>query len=112
MRPVSIQSYENLEEMLQALRDGGAEAFVGSCCEPFYAKHRDDFERIGLPGILVDVDSSTCYDLGKEEDAYAGRYENQTALKLDLIERVVARVAPRKRDPQVKRDPAVERARG
>jgi lipoate-protein ligase A len=94
MRPVSIQNYEDLEQTLERLKDEGATAFVGSCCEPFYAKHRDDFERIGLPGILIDVDSSTCYDLGKEEDAYAGRFENQTYLKLDLVERVVARVAP------------------
>jgi lipoate-protein ligase A len=93
MRPVSIQSYENLEGTLEGVKHTGAEAFVGSCCEPFYAKHRDDFERIGLPGILVDVDSSTCYDLGVEEDAHAGRFENQTQLKLDLLERVVARLA-------------------
>ena len=94
LTPVSIQNYENLEETLAQLKQDGVEAFVGSCCEPFYAKHRDDFERIGLPGILVDVDSSTCYDLGKEQDAYAGQFENQTYLKLDLLERVVARVAP------------------
>jgi len=90
--PISIQNYEMLEETLERLKGEGTEAFVGSCCEPFYAKHRDDFERIGLPGILVDVDSATCYDLGQEEDAYAGRFENQTYLKLDLLERVVARV--------------------
>jgi lipoate-protein ligase A len=93
LRPISIQNYEALEETLQCCRDDGAEAFVGSCCEAFYAKHRDDFERIGLPGILVDVDSSTCYDLGKENDAYAGKFENQTHLKLDLLERVVRYVA-------------------
>jgi len=93
LTPTSIQSYEDLEETLERLKQEGVVAFVGSCCEPFYAKHRDDFERIGLPGILVDVDSSTCYDLGQEEEAYAGRFENQTYLKLDLLERVVARVA-------------------
>jgi len=90
--PISIQNYEHLEETLEHLKRKGVEAFVGSCCEPFYAKHRDDFERIGLPGILIDVDSATCYDLGREEEAYAGRFENQTYLKLDLLERVVARV--------------------
>ncbi len=93
LRPVSIQNYEALEETLQRLRNEGAESFVGSCCEAFYAKHRDDFERIGLAGIMVDVDSSTCYDLGKENEAYTGRFENQTELKLDLLERVVRRVA-------------------
>lgn len=93
LTPISIQSYEHLEETLERLKREGVVAFVGSCCEPFYAKHRDDFERIGLPGILVDVDSSTCYDLGQEEEAYAGRFENQTYLKLDLLERIVARVS-------------------
>ncbi len=92
LEPISIQSFENLEETLEHHRRQGTEAFVGSCCEPFYAKHRDDFERIGLPGILVDVDSSTCYDLGLEKEAYLGRFENQTHLKLDLLRRVVARV--------------------
>jgi lipoate-protein ligase A len=95
LTPITIQSYENLEEVLEQLKADGVEAFVGSCCEPFYAKHRDDFERIGLPGILVDVDSSTCYDLGKEEDAHLGRFENQTYLKLDLLERVLVRVGRR-----------------
>ena len=99
LTPISIQNYERLEETLERCKQEGIEAFVGSCCEPFYAKHRDDFERIGLPGILVDVDNSTCYDLGQEEDAYAGRFESQTYLKLDLLERVVARVAPPQSPP-------------
>lgn len=92
LRPISIQNYEDLEQTLQRYRDDGAEAFVGSCCEAFYARHRDDLERIGLAGVLVDIDSSTCYDLGKEDEAYVGRFENQTELKLDLLERVLQRV--------------------
>jgi lipoate-protein ligase A len=92
LTPITIQSFEHLEETLQRLKREGAEAFVGSCCEAFYAKHREDFERIGLPGILVDVDSSTCYDLGKEQDAYAGKFQNQTYLKMELLEKVLARV--------------------
>ncbi|MBC7228075.1 MAG: DUF116 domain-containing protein [Thermoflexales bacterium] len=92
LTPISIQNYEHLEETLERLKREGVEAFVGSCCEAFYAKHRDDFERIGLPGILVDVDSSTCYDLGKEQDAYAGKFQNQTYLKMGLLEKILARV--------------------
>ncbi len=95
LTPISIQNYEHLEETLEHLKSAGHPAFIGSCCEPFYAKHRDDFERIGLPGILVDVDSSTCYDLGREQDAYVGRFDNQTYLKLDLLERILARVMSR-----------------
>jgi lipoate-protein ligase A len=91
LTPVSIQNYEMLEETLEGLKRAGVPSFIGSCCEPFLAKHRDDFERIGLPGVLVDVDSSTCYDLGREQEAYVGRFENQTYLKMDLLRRVVAR---------------------
>ncbi len=93
LRPITIQNYEMLEAVLRELRRNGATFFVGTCCEAFYAKHRDDFERIGLPGILVDVDNTTCYDLGREEDAYRGRFDKQTSLKLDLLERVVAQVS-------------------
>lgn len=95
LRAISIQNYEMLEETLEDLKRQGVSAFIGSCCEAFYAKHRADFERIGLPGVLIDVDSSTCYDLGREQEAYVGRFENQTFLKLNLIERVVRQFAPR-----------------
>lgn len=94
LTPISIQNYEHLEETLERLKAAGHPAFIGSCCEPFYAKHRDDFERIGLPGILIDVDSSTCYDLGREQDAYVGRFDNQTYLKLDLLGRILAQASP------------------
>ncbi|HHV62358.1 MAG TPA: DUF116 domain-containing protein [Firmicutes bacterium] len=89
LAPVSIQNYEMLESTLEGLKSRGISAFVGSCCEAFFVKHRDDFERIGLKGILVDVESSTCYDLGKEKEAHHGRFENQTELKLDLIRKVL-----------------------
>ncbi len=89
LQPITIQNYEMLEAVLIDCRQQGAEAFVASCCEPFFAKHRADFERIGLPGVLVDLDNSTCYDLGQEEQAYKGRYENQTELRLKLLEQVL-----------------------
>ncbi len=90
--PITIQNYENLEEVLADCHRRGAPAFVGACCEAFYAKHQADFERIGLPGVLVDLDSSTCYDLGQEQQAYRGQYENQTELRMELLRKVVARV--------------------
>lgn len=94
LTPISIQNYEMLESTLKRLKEAGVPAFIGSCCEQFLAKHRDDFERIGLPGVLVDVDNTTCYDLGREQDAYMGRFENQTYLKMDLLRRVVERFGP------------------
>jgi lipoate-protein ligase A len=89
MDAITIQNYEDLEATLLQLKHTGARSFVGSCCEPFYGKHRPDFERIGLPGILVDVDQSTCYDLGLEKEAAKGEFENQTHLNLPLLQKVL-----------------------
>ena len=89
MDPITIQNYEELESTLSSLKHSGARGFIGSCCEPFYGKHRPDFERIGLPGILIDVERSTCYDLGQEKEAFKGRFENQTHLNLSLLKKVL-----------------------
>jgi lipoate---protein ligase len=89
MEAITIQNYEDLESVLCHLKCSGVRGFVGSCCEPFYGKHRPDFERIGLPGILVDVESTTCYDLGEEKKAFQGQFENQTHLNLPLLQRVL-----------------------
>jgi lipoate-protein ligase A len=89
MDSITIQNYEELESTLGQLKATGAKAFIGSCCEPFYGKHRPDFERIGLPGILVDVERSTCYDLGQEKKAFKGQFENQTHLNLSLLKKVL-----------------------
>ncbi|MBM4340533.1 MAG: DUF116 domain-containing protein [Deltaproteobacteria bacterium] len=86
---LTIQNYEDLESTLYQVKGSGARAFIGSCCEPFYGKHRPDFERIGLPGILVDVERSTCYDLNQVKEAHFGRFENQTHLNLTLLRRIL-----------------------
>ncbi|MFB3884794.1 MAG: DUF116 domain-containing protein [Thermodesulfobacteriota bacterium] len=86
---LTIQNYEDLESTLFRLKRSGVRGFIGSCCEPFYGKHRPDFERIGLPGILIDVERSTCYDLGQEKEAMKGQFENQTHLNLPLLKRVL-----------------------
>jgi lipoate-protein ligase A len=89
MDPITIQNYEDLEATLHQLKRSGVRHFIGSCCEPFYGKHRPDFERIGLPGILVDVERNTCYDLNQENEAHLGTFENQTHLNLPLLRRVL-----------------------
>ncbi len=86
---LTIQNYEDLKSTLYQLKGSGVRAFVGSCCEPFYGKHRPDFERIGLPGILVDVERNTCYDLNREKEAHLGSFENQTHLNLPLLNKVI-----------------------
>ncbi|MDP2662136.1 MAG: DUF116 domain-containing protein [Dehalococcoidia bacterium] len=89
LRPISIVNYEHLQETLVKCRLEGEPAFVGACCEAFYSKHRQDFEEAGLPGVLVDIDSATCYDLGEETQAYRGQFERQTNLRLGLLAKVV-----------------------
>jgi len=86
---LTIQNYEDLESTLYQLKRSGVRGFIGSCCEPFYGKHRPDFERIGLPGILIDIERTTCYDLGQESKALKGYFENQTQLNLPLIRKVL-----------------------
>ncbi|MBI2865019.1 MAG: DUF116 domain-containing protein [Chloroflexi bacterium] len=96
LKAVSITNYERLQETLARCREDGVEAFIGTCCEAFYAKHRPDFEEAGLPGVLVDIDSATCYDLGQDGLAYKGRFERQTYLRLGLLRKVVQALADRR----------------
>lgn len=94
MRAITITNYEHLEETLTRLKESGVASFVGCCCEAFYAKHQNDFERIGLTGALVDIDDVTCYDLGEEGAAHRGAFDKETHLKVSLLETVLDRVAP------------------
>lgn len=89
MRPVTILNFEDLMRTLRKLKEDGVPAFIGSCCEAFYVKHLRDFEEAELPGIIVDIDTQTCYDLGREREAKKGVYEGQTHLNMDLLRKVV-----------------------
>lgn len=89
LRAVSIQSFEHLMLALRDMKRAGDGAFIGSCCEPFYVKHRDDFERAGVPGILIDLDSTTCYDLNRAREARDGAFEGQTVMNIELLRKVI-----------------------
>jgi len=92
LQPITIISYEDLEATLEDMKNDGAPAFIGCCCEAFYVKHLEDFEKIGLPGVLVNIDDETCYDLGKQQDAYVGKFESQTHLKLELLRKMLEEI--------------------
>jgi lipoate-protein ligase A len=92
LEPITITSFEDLMETLEQLKTRGAKAFIGSCCEAFYAKHLEDFQEAGLPGIMVDIDNDTCYELEKEEDALLGKFESQTELKFDLLKQIIEKL--------------------
>jgi lipoate-protein ligase A len=78
MKIICITSFEDLMEELQKMKGKGVEAFIGCCCQPFFTKHALDFEEAGVPGILLDIDNTTCYDLDQAKEAYAGKFANQT----------------------------------
>jgi lipoate-protein ligase A len=85
----TIQNFEHLIETIEEFKEKGARGYIGSCCEGFYNKHHDDFLETGVPGLLIDIDDSTCYELGEEQEAYIGTFEGQTVLKLELIRRLL-----------------------
>lgn len=89
LKPVTIRNFEHLMETLKTMKKLNANGYIGCCCNAFYCKHRDELERAGLPGIIVDIDDLTCYDLGKMEDAYEGRFEAQTQLKVELLSKLL-----------------------
>jgi len=90
LKPVTILNFENLEEHLRRIAAEHGGGFIGCCCEGFYTRHARDFERAGVPGILVGMDSTTCYDLGKARDAYHGGFQHQTEINLPLLGKVLA----------------------
>jgi len=89
MEPLTVQSFEHLMELLSTQCSSENSMYVGSCCEAFYAKHQQEMEAIRARGLLVNLDSTTCYDLGKGGLAYKGRFGNKTYLNLDLIEKTL-----------------------
>ncbi len=92
MIPVSIQSFEHLMVVLRDLSRRG-EGFMGSCCEAFYCKHQREMEECGARGVLINLDSTTCYDLGKGMEAYVGNFDHQTFMNTELITKVARLLA-------------------
>jgi lipoate-protein ligase A len=93
METISIVSFEDLWGELMQMKSTGVSAYIGCCCRPFYSKHVDDFKRAGLPGILLDIDNTTCYELDQAKQAYAGRFESQTHLDLALLKTILKTAA-------------------
>ncbi len=87
--PITIQSFEHLMDVLRERCSGQDGMYVGSCCEAFYAKHQKEMEDIDARGLLINLDSTTCYDLGKGSEAYKGRFDTKTDLNISLIEKTL-----------------------
>lgn len=89
MEPITVQSFEHLMDVLRDECNDPTGLYVGSCCEAFYAKHQQEMEAVPARGLLVNLDSTTCYDLGKGTEAYQGRFDTKTTLNLPLIEKTL-----------------------
>ncbi|MEM2900267.1 MAG: biotin/lipoate A/B protein ligase family protein [Thermoplasmata archaeon] len=87
--PLTVKSFEDLMKKLKMLKKKDAE-YIGCCCEAFYAKHEEDMRSLGVPGILIDIDNLTCYDLNRAREARLGLFESHTNLKIDILERVLS----------------------
>ena len=98
LRTVCITNFEDLMEELAKLKKQGVPAFIGCCCQPFYIKHAEDFDRQGLPGILIDIENTTCYELDQSEAAYKGQFRSQTSLNMPLLHSIL-RVAQQAHAP-------------
>jgi len=92
MRVATIVSFEDLLAELTCMKKDGERAFIGCCCLPFFTKHAEDLEQAKVPGLLLDIHDVTCYDLDQVRDAYAGAFERQTRLNVDLLDSVLGGV--------------------
>jgi lipoate-protein ligase A len=45
---MTIVRYEHLHETLKGLKRDGIKYYAGCCCEAFYNKHKQDFEKVDL----------------------------------------------------------------
>ncbi len=89
LRVLTIIDYEHLKEVLSKLDEWGSKGYLGACCEAWYEKHHLDLEMFKTSGVLVEIDSNSCYDLGMEKIAHQGKYENQTNLDLDVMVKIL-----------------------
>lgn len=85
LETITIINFEHLCQVLDDLKTQKAAGYIGCCCESFYLKHADTFNSTGIPGMLIDIEQSTCFDLGRELEAQQGRFENHTDLKIDIL---------------------------
>lgn len=85
----SVNSFEDLLSELDRIRMLKEKAFIGCCCQPFFTKHVHDFEKAGVPGILLNIDDTTCYDLDQAKEAYKGEFKSQTHVNITLLETVL-----------------------
>lgn len=94
LKPITILNYKHLKETLNNCHQKGVNSFIGCCCEAFFNRKQQVFRESGMGGVLLDIDSVTCYDLKQEGKALLGEFESQTNLKLTLLRKVIGNRSP------------------
>ncbi len=74
LKVLTIQNYEHLVDTLEEEKQKGIRAYIGCCCDAFQLKRQEAFKQAGLPGLLIDIENTTCYELHKEQEAYHGEF--------------------------------------
>jgi len=92
MRVVTITHFEHLQTTLGELRANGVRSYVGMCCRHFFIKREYAFREAGIPAVLVDITGSNCCELQQEDLAYAGKFQAEARLNLDVLRKVMKRV--------------------
>jgi len=64
------------------------------CCRHFYLKREYAFREAGIPAVLMDITGSNCYELQQEDLAYAGKFQAQAHLDLEVLRKVMKCVPP------------------
>jgi lipoate-protein ligase A len=86
-KPVTITSFRHL--MMNLRRMKHENGFIGLCCENFFVRHKKDMEKHGLPGLLINIENQTCYDLDQAREARSGNFEHQTNLRIPLLGKIL-----------------------
>ena len=94
MRVVTITHFEHLQQTLAELRARDTRAYIGMCCRHFYLKREYAFREAGIPAVLMDITGSNCYELQQEDLAYAGKFQAQAYLDLEVLRKIMRRVPP------------------
>ncbi len=94
MIPITITSFEMLRDVLKWCGENGY-TYIGHCCYEFYEKRYEIFSKAkewGANGVLIDIQGTTCYSLGVEEEekAYHGEFQVELDLYVEDSEKLLS----------------------
>jgi lipoate-protein ligase A len=92
MQVTTITNYEHLTATLGKMKSDGVAAYVGACCSQFFIKRHHAFRESGMAAVLMDISGANCYELKQEESAYAGEFQAEATLDVDMLGKVMQHV--------------------